>query len=673
LRVPRSYGIVVALVVIVSAAVRWWATRGIVSPLIAPDEMVYSLLGRGLYRHGSLTILGGPTGFYSLVVPVFVGLPLSLGDLELGYRLLKLAQAVAMSLAAVPVYLWGRTLMPRRWALVAAVCTVALPGLAYSGLVLSEVEFYPLLICAAWAAAATIARPSRRNVCLSLIVFALVVLTRLQALALAPAFVGAMFLDAAIARSRQRLATAGLALGAIGLVAAIWVGVTTLSGRSPLGAYESAFGSYSFGSSAHFVIYDAADVALFAGIFPVCALFVLVWRSLRSGEHDAKARAFVAVSISVVVSMLLEVGVFSSRHVDVLAERNLIALAPILFLGFALWLARGGPGGQVERSVVGLAVGACVLALPLRRFVVDAGRPDSPTVSFLLRLERAGSYRALEVGLDLAVVAAVCLFVILRRRALVLLPAIVVALLVWASFAESHVLVSQAKAQELQVLGPHPRWIDQVVRAPVAFVYDGSDYWATVWENEFWNTRIQTVYDLPQTNVSGPMPQQQLSVLTNGDLRLGDGSPARARFAVGTTSFTYRGTPIATTPLTGGDRQGLILWRLEQPFRLSTIVTGLEPYGQLLPTASLHVYGCASGSFHAVLLVKQQETIRVTLDGRLVRTAAFAQPGVAHVDVPVPASAAGENRICVFKVSSDGLLAATQFEFDRYAANTMPR
>jgi hypothetical protein len=203
------------------------------------------------------------------------------------------------------------------------------------------------------------------------------------------------------------------------------------------------------------------------------------------------------------------------------------------------------------------------------------------------------------------------------------------------------------------------------VRAPVTFVYDGSNYWATVWENAFWNGRIQTVYDLPQTDVPGPMPQQPLSLLRNGDLRLADGSPAPAQLAVGTTSFTYRGTPIATTPLAGGDRQGLILWRLDEPFRLSTIVTGVEPYGQLQPTATLHVYGCASGSFHAVLLVKQKQTIRVALDGRLARTATFAQPGVAHIDVPVSASAAGENRICVFKVSSNGLLAETQFEFDR--------
>ncbi len=57
-------------------------------PRVIPDEMVYGLVGQSLYHSGSLEILGGPTPFYSFVFPAFVGLPLSLSDLELGYALL---------------------------------------------------------------------------------------------------------------------------------------------------------------------------------------------------------------------------------------------------------------------------------------------------------------------------------------------------------------------------------------------------------------------------------------------------------------------------------------------------------------------------------------------------------------------------------------------------------
>ena len=152
--------LVVATLVAVSTAVRGFAASRVDGPWISPDETVYALLGQSLYRHGSLEILGGPTPFYSLVVPVLVGPFLSLSDLELGYALLKPFLAFVMSLAAVPAYLWARSVAGRGWALAAAALTVAMPGLAYSGLVMSEVVFYPVLTLAAWAVARAVAVPT---------------------------------------------------------------------------------------------------------------------------------------------------------------------------------------------------------------------------------------------------------------------------------------------------------------------------------------------------------------------------------------------------------------------------------------------------------------------------------------------------------------------------------
>jgi hypothetical protein len=73
------------------------------------DETTYSELARSLYRTGGLEILGHPAGLYSLTYPAIAGLPLSVGDVKLGYELLKPWQALVMSLTAVPVYLWGRS------------------------------------------------------------------------------------------------------------------------------------------------------------------------------------------------------------------------------------------------------------------------------------------------------------------------------------------------------------------------------------------------------------------------------------------------------------------------------------------------------------------------------------------------------------------------------------
>src|SRR5439155_10088003 len=105
-------------------------------------------------------ILGEHSRFYSLMTPALAGLPLQLGDLARGYDLLKLLQALVMSLAAVPVYLWARPLAGRGWALAAAALVLALPALAYSGLLMTEVEFLPVAGLAAWAVSRALARPT---------------------------------------------------------------------------------------------------------------------------------------------------------------------------------------------------------------------------------------------------------------------------------------------------------------------------------------------------------------------------------------------------------------------------------------------------------------------------------------------------------------------------------
>ena len=101
---PRAAGAVLVLLVVVSAALRLGAARAIPGPFIAPDEMVYSLLGRSLWSDGSLSILGADIGFYSLLYPAFVGLPLSVGSLRTGFELLQAVQAVVRY---DPVSVWG--------------------------------------------------------------------------------------------------------------------------------------------------------------------------------------------------------------------------------------------------------------------------------------------------------------------------------------------------------------------------------------------------------------------------------------------------------------------------------------------------------------------------------------------------------------------------------------
>ncbi len=186
-RVP-AWGVLAALVAI-STIARALAGLRVPTPWIAADEMIYAELGRSLWETGHLSILGADTAFYSLVYPALIGLPLALFDTALGYDVARVLGALAMSLAAVPVFAWGRTLMSERWALAAAALTLCIPGLAYSGLLMSETVFYPLVALAAWLAARALTAPTLQAQALLVGVVVLTILTRLQGVVLVPAFV----------------------------------------------------------------------------------------------------------------------------------------------------------------------------------------------------------------------------------------------------------------------------------------------------------------------------------------------------------------------------------------------------------------------------------------------------------------------------------------------------
>src|SRR5258706_8266460 len=102
-----------ALVLLVAAAValRAFAALAIAGPWLAPDEMAYALLGRGLWHHADLVVLGGPSQYASALYPALAGIPL-LGGLHGGYAALRVLQAIAMCSTGVVVYFC--TLSPAR-------------------------------------------------------------------------------------------------------------------------------------------------------------------------------------------------------------------------------------------------------------------------------------------------------------------------------------------------------------------------------------------------------------------------------------------------------------------------------------------------------------------------------------------------------------------------------
>src|SRR5581483_850344 len=622
-RPALAAGGALAGLVALSAALRAVAAVGVAGPWIAPDEMIYALVGQSFWRHGTLELLGGPTPYYSFLVPLADGLPPRLFGLGAGYDLLRVLQALAMSLAAVPVYLWGRTLMPRAWALTAAALALAVPGLAYAGLVMTEVWFYPLLTLAAWAMATALARPTPRNQALLVGAAVLAASARLQSLILLPAFACAIALDAWLTRSTRTARRLAPAFGALALLAVVWIGVRAAAGRPVLAGYAGVNrASYGAGEAAKFVLYHAASLELLTGVLPVCALLVLLVEGVRRREPSAPAAAYLAVAASLLVLVVIEVGVFASQHVGRLAERDLTALAPTLFLALALWLARGAPRPRATTAAAGVAAAAPLLALPLDRFVVDAAPPDALTLVPLLRLREAASLHTLELVFWISAACLILAFALLPRRALPLLPALLVAAGIAASVEASDFVSSRAEAQRREFSSPDARWIDRAAHAPVAYVYDGEPEWNGVWQTLFWNRRVARVYDLEGAIVPGPVPQGPLSLHPDGTLTADGDRRPEPGYAVLNSAFTLAGTPVARIQQFASGQAGLTLWRFAPPIQLVSRTAGLLPDGSIVAggDGAITGYGCVhGGTFTARLETQGLATVDEVIDGRRLR------------------------------------------------------
>jgi hypothetical protein len=628
-----------ALVALVAASTvlrGWWATTHVPTPWIQPDEAVYAELGRSLWASGHLTLLGAPTAFYSLVYPAITGGPLSLADRELGFTLLQWLQALVISLAAVPVYLWGRSLVARRWALAAAALTIAVPGLAYAGLVMTEVAFYPVLVLAAWATARALERPERGPQAVAVGAIVLAAATRLQALVLVPACIAAALLEPLLARSGRRgLVRHAPFVGALLALAGAWTlwqawrsGATT----GALGAYRAA-GETHYGAvdAARYVVYHAADLLLLTGIVPVLALALVTVEAVRRGERSGAVRAYLAVALSFVVATVVEVGVFASRHVGFLAERNLLALAPLIFLGLAVWLDRDGPGGWVALGAAAGAAALLLAALPMEALVRRAAVPDAVSLVPFLRLDEARPRANLDLLVVTLVVPAFALLALVSRRRLAVVPAVVLLVLGGASIAAARTVASESQQLQARVLGPDVRWIDHAATGPVTFLYAGEAHWNDVYESLFWNERLRRVLTLPGPPVPGPIPQTPVGPRSDGVVVDAQDRPAPVVDVVAPSVVSLFGTRRAEA--TGTD---LALWHPRRPLRLSTWLIGMRfasitasPRGDLSVTGDvsswtrLVVYACGRDRLALSLIASSDHPgptfVALRRDGSVVR------------------------------------------------------
>src|SRR5439155_536254 len=85
-RVSLPVALLAALVAI-AVALRATAALALPAPFLFPDEGAYALLGRDLWHHGDLAVLGGPSQYVSALYPLVSALP---------YGVLRVLQVLAL-------------------------------------------------------------------------------------------------------------------------------------------------------------------------------------------------------------------------------------------------------------------------------------------------------------------------------------------------------------------------------------------------------------------------------------------------------------------------------------------------------------------------------------------------------------------------------------------------
>jgi hypothetical protein len=263
------------------------------------DELIWSEVARGLADAREPLLRDQPDPGYSILYPLLISPVYALFEsLPDAYAGVKALNAVVMSLAAVPAYFLARRVMRDGLALLAALLSVALPSLAYTGTVMTENVFYPLFLAVVLVFVLVLELPTAGRVVLLFALLAVAFATRVQAAALFPAVLLAPALLAVFEPRglRSTIARFRFVYGIAAALAVAAVVVQLVTGRSPqelLGAYSPVDeAGYELGEALRYLWWHVAEFALYVLVIPLAATIVLVGRarsleggSRRSSQH----------------------------------------------------------------------------------------------------------------------------------------------------------------------------------------------------------------------------------------------------------------------------------------------------------------------------------------------------------------------------------------------------
>ncbi|MGH3079744.1 MAG: hypothetical protein ACRDNH_01230 [Gaiellaceae bacterium] len=594
---------------LLTVVIRYLLAREIATPWIMADELIYSELAKNFADSGEFMFREWPSHLNNLAYPALIAPAWLAPSVDESYSLARAINAVLMVLAAVPVYFWGRRLMPQAYALLAAVLVLLMPSLLYTGMLMTENAFFLAVVTSCFLIALTLERPTVIRQGLTLGAIGVTCLVRPQGLALFGVFATALVLklvfdlrapDAGsgfrhvLAELRRFVWTAG----ALVVLAFGYVLYASLKGEG-LETFLGAYGGvvkveYDFASVRAWVVDHFAEISFSVGLIPVSALIVLFGLALWGRTSSAAERAFVAVAASAFVLIVLEVATYASRFALRIEERNMFSVAPLCFLALCLWLARGLPRPVALTAVAAALPAVLLLTLDLPVLLNIGILSDTFGLVPLMRMSNLidGGVDRVELLMRLGGAAAALAFALLPRKiATAVLPLTVAAFLVLSSYSVFGAIREHATATLALMEASDPSWIDARIgtkeEAPI--LYGGTADLFTeaqiLWQTEFWNRSVGSVYNLGPPDPAAQAGNAASMDYLTGRIVFAQGVPRpTTEYVVAPTTVSLRGRALAQTG-------GLVLYRVRPPLRLATHIGGIYSDGWMRDFAALTHYG----------------------------------------------------------------------------------
>ncbi|HEX6701347.1 MAG TPA: glycosyltransferase family 39 protein [Gaiellaceae bacterium] len=618
-----------------SFAVRFVAALAHATPLYFPDEYIYGALARSLATSGGLAIRGTPAHFPALLEPLLAAPFWLTGSPELAYRLTQGLNALAMSLAAVPVYLLARRLrLSQGFALGSAALAVAFPDLLYASFVMADPIAYPLVLGAVYAAVCALEARSRRSQIAFVALAGLATFARVQYVVVPAAFV-----VAAIALERRRF----LRVHALpfALLAAPVVAAAALGPSRILGYYSGiAHLKVGAGSIAHWAATDAMMLAYSAGWILVPGALAGIGLALARPRSRAE-RAFGALVVALGAGLFVEAALYASSGSTRYQERYLFTLLPLVAPAFGLYVSRGWPR-RLVLALVAAAMVALSARIPLSGFTAADNKQDSPFLFAVFRLESlmGTANGALAVAVVAACLSVAALAVARRRHGATVALALSIACAGTASAGAFSFDSRNAANVRESHLPRDLRWIDRSGLRDVTLVQTPGAPRGRALEQLFWNravTRVALLRGAYPTDAFGADP---ITIARDGRLVAG-GSALRGPLLV----ENYGVRAVLAGAVRAGRGSSLELWRPTATPRLSLLASGLYADGWLARTGSVTVWPDETGWTRGTL------TLTLSLPSGTQRTPLHFRAGEADRRVVIRP---GERRAVVFRFAQRG-------------------